>query len=101
MRSFWVILLIALVGTTANKAKADEVIVGYRHLSDPASLVYNGRVYLTGKLIGTINTVDAKNFKSVSCNINAEVTGKHDLFIVVKGSGTNPLKIDWWKFATK
>jgi arabinoxylan arabinofuranohydrolase len=55
----------------------------------------------TGKIIGTLNTVDAKNFKSISCTVDDEVTGKHDLFIVVKGNGTNPLKIDWWKFSTK
>ena len=55
----------------------------------------------TGKLIGTLTATDAKNFKSLSCTVDDEVTGKHDLFIVVKGNGTNPLKIDWWKFATK
>jgi arabinoxylan arabinofuranohydrolase len=57
----------------------------------------------TGKLIGTLNTSIAKNtenFKSISCEV-AQVTGKHDLFLVIKGSGTNPLKMDWWQFTTK
>lgn len=72
-----------------------------------ANMVSNGSIIelrigsQTGKLIGTLNTSASQNFKSISAKVDDEVTGKHDLFIVVKGSGTNPLKIDWWKFSTK
>ena len=72
-----------------------------------ANLIGNGSIIelrigsQTGKLIGSLNTSASQNFKSLSANIDDEVIGKHDLFIVIKGSGTNPLKIDWWKFSTK
>lgn len=35
-----------LLSTLAQFSFADEVIIGYRHLADPGTLVYNGRVYL-------------------------------------------------------
>lgn len=57
----------------------------------------------TGKLIGALNTAAAKNnqdWKFLSCKID-EVAGKQDLFLVVKGTGTNSLKIDWWTLTAK
>lgn len=37
---------IFILSTLTQISFADQVIVGYRHLADPGTLVYNGRVYL-------------------------------------------------------
>ena len=56
-----------------------------------------------GKLLGTAmitGTGDAGSWKSVNCKVSGAV-GSQDLFIVIKGSDTRGLKLDWWKFSTK
>lgn len=48
MKTKFILFLIALtlqIGL-AKTSSADEVIVGYRHLADPGTLVHNGRIYL-------------------------------------------------------
>lgn len=62
-------LFLALFFNFSNKAWADEVIVGYRHLADPATLVHNGRVYIYASNDDD-NTMDKKSgyiMKSIVC----------------------------------
>jgi len=46
IKSLFKILIFALLFSYSNLSYADNIIVGYRHLADPGTLVYNGRVYL-------------------------------------------------------
>ncbi|MGF1923494.1 MAG: hypothetical protein ACQUHE_04900, partial [Bacteroidia bacterium] len=62
-------LFLALFFNISTAAWADEVIVGYRHLADPATLVHNGRVYLYASNDDD-NTMDKKSgyiMKSIVC----------------------------------
>lgn len=46
IKSILTIFLFVLSLCTAKTSLADDIIVGYRHLADPGTLVYNGRIYL-------------------------------------------------------
>ncbi|WP_343524317.1 glycoside hydrolase family 43 protein [Pedobacter sp.] len=46
IKSIFASCIFLLILITAQSSFADEVIVGYRHLADPGTLVYNGRIYL-------------------------------------------------------
>lgn len=62
-------LLLTLLLVSAIKASGDDVIVGYRHLADPATLVHNGRVYIYASNDDD-NTMDKKSgyiMKSIVC----------------------------------
>jgi arabinoxylan arabinofuranohydrolase len=48
IRSIFTVCLIAFLFGAVKLSYADEVIVGYRHIADPGTLVYKGRVYLYG-----------------------------------------------------
>lgn len=46
IKSILTIFLFVLSLCTTKISLADDIIVGYRHLADPGTLVYNGRIYL-------------------------------------------------------
>ncbi|HEX3018739.1 MAG TPA: glycoside hydrolase family 43 protein [Chitinispirillaceae bacterium] len=55
----------------------------------------------TGKTIGTCTvtgTGGLQNWVTDSCTIDDNVNGKHDLFIVFKGSSSSMFNFNWWKF---
>ncbi|MNR08622.1 Arabinoxylan arabinofuranohydrolase precursor [compost metagenome] len=57
----------------------------------------------TGKLIGTLavpNTGQGQAWKEVSCKVDG-ATGKHDLFLTIKGANKPEVNIDFWSFTAK
>ncbi|TCC93649.1 carbohydrate-binding protein [Pedobacter frigiditerrae] len=46
IKAIFTILIFSLSLCIIKPSYADDVIVGYRHLADPGTLVYNGRIYL-------------------------------------------------------
>jgi arabinoxylan arabinofuranohydrolase len=46
IKAIFTILIFFLSLCIIKPSYADDVIVGYRHLADPGTLVYNGRIYL-------------------------------------------------------
>ncbi len=56
-----------------------------------------------GSLLGTLNVQHAlnnDNWKTIACNLK-QTKGKHDLYLVFKGSKENLFNFDWWQLKTK
>ncbi len=84
IKSIFSILCMALLFGLFNTALADDVIVGYRHLADPGTLVYNGRVYLYASNDDD-NTMDKKSgyiMKSIVCVSSSDMKNWTDHGVV-------------------
>jgi arabinoxylan arabinofuranohydrolase len=83
-KSIFSIFCIALLFGVFNRASADDVIVGYRHLADPGTLVYNGRVYLYASNDDE-NSMDKKSgyiMKSIVCVSSSDMKNWTDHGVV-------------------
>ncbi|TDO24606.1 glycoside hydrolase family 43 protein [Pedobacter duraquae] len=92
-RFSFTICLLTLLICSAKLIYADQVIVGYRHLADPGTLVYNGRVYLyaSNDDDNTMEKNSGYKMKSIVCVSSSDMKNWTDHGVVFEA----PRDVDW------
>jgi arabinoxylan arabinofuranohydrolase len=93
IKSIFTIFLFVLSIGLSKLSYADDVIVGYRHLADPGTLVYNGRIYLyaSNDDDNTLEKNSGYKMKSIVCVSSSDMKNWTDHGVVFEA----PRDVAW------